>query len=418
MSRLKNLWKRRRGTLLGVAVALAGTITYGGLRIARSAPDVPNAMVKQGEFVDYVQIQGQASASKSVTITAPYEAGDLQIIQLAANGSQVKKGQVVVQFDPTTLKQSLAQDESSLKSANAEIEQAKAQAKLTEEKDLTDLMTARYDVQSAKLDASKQEIVSKIEGAEANLTLSDKEQKLKEAEAKLKSDQESDAATVQSKEQEREQAQYQVAQAERSLAELTLRAPIDGMVTLLSNWRASGPFGGAMPFKQGDRAWSGAAIAELPDLSTMQITGRVDETQRGRVTTGQTATVHLDAIPDKDFTARVAHISEIASTDYSGGWPFPRNFSIDFTLANPDARLRPGMSAHIRIAVDRVPNGIIIPAEAVFHKSGESVAYVLEGSKYLERQIEVDRRSGDQILIAKGLNAGERVALRDPTAAE
>jgi RND family efflux transporter MFP subunit len=418
MSRLKNLWKRRKGAVLSVAAVLAGTIAYGGFRIVRSAPNIPSAMVKQGEFVDYVQIQGQASAKKSVTIAAPYEAGDLQIIQLAGNGTQVKKGRVVVQFDPTTLKQSLAQDESSLKSADADIKQSGAQAKLKEEQDLTDVMKARYNVQSARLDASKQEIVSKIAGAEAELALSDAEQKLTEAEAKLKSDQQSDAADIESKKQEREQAQYQVAQTERSLAELTLRAPIDGMVTLLSNWRAAGPFGNAMPFKQGDRAWSGAAIAELPDLSTMEITGRLDETQRGRVATGQTAAVHLDAIPDKDFTARVSHISEIASTDYSAGWPFPRNFSIDFALVNSDPRLRPGMSANIRIAVDRVPNGITVPAEAVFHKSGESVAYVLDGSKFEERIVEVDRRSGDEVLIAKGLKGGERVALRDPTATQ
>lgn len=171
-----------------------------------------------------------------------------------------------------------------------------------------------------------------------------------------------------------------------------------------------------MPFKAGDRAWEGAAIAELPDLSTMEISGRIDETQRGRVQVGQTATIKVDAIPDKEFTAKVASISEIASMDFSGGWPFPRNFTIKFTLANSDTRLRPGMSANARIAVDKVPSGIIIPAEAMFRKSGQSVAYVIRGSKFEERPIEVARRSGDQLLIAKGLQAGERVALRDPTA--
>jgi HlyD family secretion protein len=416
MGRMKNLWKARRKIVLTAIVILAGSIAFGGYRIARPAPNIPSALVQRGEFVDYVSIQAQASAKKSVTITAPYEAGDLQIIKLAANGSQVKKGDMVVQFDPTTLKQTLAEDQSSLKSADAQIQQSKAQAKLKEEQDLTNVMKARYDVQSAKLDASKAEIVSKIDGAEADLKLSDTEQKLKEMEAKLKSDQDSDAADIQSQQQKRDQAVYQVQQTERSLSMLTLRAPSDGMLTLMTNWRAAGPFGNGMPFKQGDQAWSGAAIAELPDLATMQITGRIDETQRGRVSVGQTATVRVDAIPDKEFTARVRRISEIASTDFSGGWPFPRNFSIDFTLANPDPRLRPGMSANVRIAVDRVPNGIIIPAEALFHREGQGVVYVLHGSRYEERVVQADRRSGDQILVAEGVEPGERVALRDPTA--
>ncbi|MFZ0638893.1 MAG: efflux RND transporter periplasmic adaptor subunit [Candidatus Acidiferrales bacterium] len=414
MSKLGDLWRKRKFGVLGVAVLLGGSITYGGYRFTRPALDIPSALVQRADFVDYVQVHGQVSARKSVTIAAPYEAGDLQIIKLAKNGSQVKKGDVVVQFDATTTKQDLAQDQSALKSAEAEIKQSQAQARLKEEQDLTDVMKARYDLQSAKLDASKQEILSKIDGAEANLKVADAKQKVSDTEMKLKTDQESDAADVESKRQKSQQQAYALQQAERSLAALTLRAPTDGMVTLQSNWRASGPMGNPQPFRQGDRAWAGAAIAELPDLATLQITGRIDETQRGRVQLGQTASVRADAIPDKEFTARVAQISTIASMDFSGGWPFPRNFSMDFSLQKTDPRLRPGMSANVRIAVDRVAEGIVVPAEAVFQKSGQSVAYVLHGSRFDERPIEVARRSGDQVLVAKGLQAGERVALRDP----
>lgn len=413
---VRNSSKRRKTAVFASAAVFAASSILVGCRIARSAPSIPSALVERGDFVDYVPIRGQASARKSVTIAAPYEAGDLQIIKLAASGIQVKKGDIVVQFDTTAIEQTLAQDQSALKTADAQIQQSKAQAKLKEEQDLTDVMKARYDVQSAKLDASKEEIESKIDGAEANLKLADTEEKLKQVEQTLKSDQTSDAADIQSQEQKRDQAVYQVRQAERSLSMLTLRAPIDGMVTLLTNWRASGPFAGGMPFKQGDRAWSGAAIAELPDLATMQITGRVDETERGRVEVGQTATVRIDAIPDTEFSADVMRISEIASTDFSAGWPFPRNFSIDFALTKPDSRLRTGMTADLRIVVDRVANGIIIPTDALFHKEGESVAYVLHGAKFEERIIHADRRSGDQVLVAEGLEPGERVALTDPTA--
>lgn len=417
MGKLGNPWQRWKGGLLGIAAILAGSLFYGGYRYSRSAVNIPSALVQRSDFVDYVQIHGQVSTGKSVTIAAPYEAGDLQIVKLAKNGAQVKRGDVVVQFDATTTEQNLAQDESALKSAEEQIKQSQAQARLKEEQDLTDVLKARYDVQSAQLDASKQEILSKIDGAEANLKLEDAKQKLTDAEAKLKTDQESDAADVEDQRHKSEQQAYAVKQAERSLAALTLRAPIDGMVTLQSNWRASGPMGNPVPFREGDRAWAGAAIAQLPDLSTTDITGRVDETQRGRIQLGQTASVRVDAIPDKEFTATVASISTIASMDFTSGWPFPRNFSMDFSLAKTDPRLRPGMSANIRIAVDRVAQGIVVPAEAVFQKSGESVAYVLHGSGFTERSVEVGKRSGDQILIAKGLQPGERVALRDPTVA-
>src|SRR2546429_378267 len=112
--------------------------------------------------------------------------GDLQIMKLAANGAKVKKGDVLVEFDNTTVKQKLAQDQSALKSADAEIQQSRAAARLKEEKDLTDVMTADYDVRKTRMDASKQEILSVIEGEQAKLKVADAEEKLKEAEAKLK----------------------------------------------------------------------------------------------------------------------------------------------------------------------------------------------------------------------------------------
>lgn len=416
MRKPANLWRRRKGGVLSIAAILVGSLTYSGYRFTRSAPNFPSALVQCTEFVDYVQVRGQVSARKSVIIAAPYAAGDLQIIRLVRNGSQVKKGDVLAQFDPTSKAQSLAQDQSALKSAAAEITQSQAQAHLKEEQDLTDVLKARYDLQSAKLDASKQEILSKIDGAEANLKVEDAQQKLADAEAKLKTDQESDAADVEAKKQKRDQQAYAVQQDQRSLAALTLRAPLNGLVTLLSNWRAAGPMSNGQAFRQGDRAWPGAALIELPDLSTMEITGRIDETERGQVQNGQTATIRVDAIPDRDFAAKVADISTIASMDFTGGWPYPRNFTMDFSLANTDPRLRPGMSANIRIAVDAVANGIVVPAQAVFEKSGDSVAYVLHGTRYVQQAVEIERRSGDQALIAKGLQPGERVALRDPTA--
>jgi HlyD family secretion protein len=416
MNNLRNLSKRKRGAILALTLLVAGFLLFGAFRLAKAVPDVPNALVQRGEFVDYVQVRGEVKAVTSVTIAAPFEAGELQILKIASNGQQVKKGDAVVEFDTTTLKQSLAQDQSAWKSADAEIQQSRAQARIKEEQDLTDVMKARYDVEAAKLDASKQEILSKIDGEEAELKLADAEQKLKEVEAKLKADQSSDAADTQSKEQKRDKSLYQVQRSDRSLHVLALKAPIDGMVTLDTNWRASSMFGNGAPFKAGDRAWPGAAIAELPDLSSLNITVRIDEAERGRIQVGQSVSVRIDAVPDRDFTGRVSEISTIASIDFSSGWPFTKNFSMTITLDNSDPRLRPGMSTNVRVATDRIPNAIMIPAGALFHKEGQSVAYVLHGSKFDERRIEVERRSGDQLLISKGLQPGERIALQDPTA--
>jgi len=399
-------WKPGKRALTGAAALVLCGLIFGAFRLASPAVKIPTAEVKRKEFVDYLEIRGEVKALRSVVITAPYSAGDLQIMKLAENGAKVKKGDVLVEFDNTTVKQKLAQDQS------AEIQQSRAAARLKEEKDLTDVMTADYDVRKARMDTSKQEILSVIEGEQAKLKLADAEQKPKEAEAKLKADRSSAASDVASKQQKRDQAAFQVRQDERILASLALIAPLDGVVALQNHWQ---PQGGPTPFKPGDRAWPGAGIAQLPDPSTLKISARIEEAERGQLKMGQSATIRVDAVPDGSFSGGIDTISPTASLDFNAGWPVPRNFSVELALANGDARLAPGMGAVVRVAVGRVADGIVIPSSAIFRKAGRTVAYVRRGTKFEETPVEVSRRSGDEALIAKGLRPGEQLALKDPT---
>jgi HlyD family secretion protein len=412
--KMGKLWSQRKAMLIGIMLIAGCGVVLGAVRLTHRAPAIPTYEVKRGEFLDLLQFRGEVKALKSVTISAPAEAGDLQIIKLSAEGAAVKPGDIVVQFDQTKTEQDLAQYRSTLKSAEATIDQARAQAKLAEEEDKTAVIKAQFDVESAKLEASKQEIVSKIEGEEAKLKLLDAEQKLREAQAKQKSDVDLNKATIESAQQASHKAQFDVQRAERSLAQMTLRAPATGNISILQHWTA----GNMMPYRTGDKAWPGAAIAELPDPATLRITARVDETERGRLASKQPVTVQLNAIPDRQFTGRIDRISEIASLDFSGGWPITRNFTLEILLDQSDSRFKPGITGQVTAVVDRIPDAISIPAQALFQRSGRNVAYVWRGSQFEERTVEIGRRTGDKVLIARGLTTGEQVALRDPVSKE
>jgi multidrug efflux pump subunit AcrA (membrane-fusion protein) len=143
----------------------------------------------------------------------------------------------------------------------------------------------------------------------------------------------------------------------------------------------------------------------------------VEEAERGQLKVGQTTEVRVDAVPDRSLEGKVDAISPTASLDFNGGWPIPRNFSVDVTLSQSDPRLTPGMGATVRVAVAKIPDGIVIPASAVFRKAGRNVAYVQRGSKFEETPVEVSRRNTEEVLLAKGLQSGERIALKDPTLA-
>jgi len=217
-----------------------------------------------------------------------------------------------------------------------------------------------------------------------------------------------------SKVQLRDRAAYQVKQDEIGLEALTLRAPLDGTFTELMHWEPMGE----VAYKPGDRVWPGAGLAELPDNSTLRVSARVEEAERGRMKIGQPVTLRLDAIPDRALQGRIDEISPTASTDFTAGWPFPRNFSLGVSITDKDNRISSGMSATARVAVDSVSDAVVIPLGAVFRKSGRSVAFVLHGSKFVETTIEVVRRNADEAMIAKGISPGDRVALREPSEAE
>ncbi|HEY5027118.1 MAG TPA: HlyD family efflux transporter periplasmic adaptor subunit [Candidatus Angelobacter sp.] len=415
MALIRFLQRRKGLTALTIAAFLV--VAMGAVALHRgSAPNIPTAEVKRGEFVDYVQVRGEIKALQSVQLTAPSIAGDLQIVKLTPTGTQVKAGDVVVQFDTSVLQRTLDQQRSVLKSAEADIEHSRAENRLTSEQHATDVLQGRYDVDRAKLDTSQQEILSEIDGAKTRLKLTDAQQKFKELEQKDRSTKASGDAEIDSKKLKRDKALFDVRVTERQLASLTKRAPADGMVTIMPNFRARNwTTGGSTPdFKEGDRAWTGAVVAELPDLKVVRASARVDESDRGRLNAAQTATVRIDAIADKEFPASVAEISPLAKLDYSS-WPFTKNFDIAIQILDSDPRIRPGMSASGRIAVEKIANGLLLAPEAVFEKNGGSVAYVLKGSKFEERQVQVTRRSNATLLIGSGLQAGDKVALKDPT---
>jgi HlyD family secretion protein len=405
---------RHKTAVVITGLFAASVVLFGMVRYTHHAPPVATYQVKRGEFLDVLQFRGELKAMKSVTISAPSDAGMLQILKVVADGTQVRKGDVVVQFDPSKTKQDLAQDQVALKSSQADIDEARAQGLLTEEQDKTAVMKARYDVEAAKLDASQQEILSQIDGAEANLKLADAKQALQQAEDKLKSDQMSDRATIEDKKDASNKAGYDAQQAAHALNATTLAAPSDGTIRLLSVWHEAGEG----PFKAGEQVWPGAPIAELPDASSLRITARVDETERGRLAVNQPVTAQLDAIADRQFTGKIEKISTIATSDFSAGWPIPRNFNLQIALEQADPRLKPGMTVQVTVIVDRVPDSITIPAQASFLKSGQTVVYVWDGSKFQERAIHVERRSRDRVLVSSGLRSGDLIALADPSVAE
>ena len=416
MKRLKAVLRRPRNVVVLVVMTIA-VIGAGAFAVRGSArPDLPTTEVKKGEFVDTLEIRGDIRPLRSIVLTSPMQSGDLQIVKLAKNGSTVKAGDVVVQFDGSLLKKTIQEKQTELRQADAEIEQARAQGKITEEQNSTALMKARYDIERAKLDVNKGDTVSRIDNEKAKLALADAEYKLRELEEKIKSDRTSAEADVAARQRKREKATADLQRAERGLQSLELRAPAAGLVNILPNFRAASTWGSEQEFREGDRAWPGASILELPDLSSVHLEARLDESDRGRLQAGQDAIVRIEAIPGREFKARINDISVLAKIDFTSGWPPPKNFNLNLVLIDVDPKIRPGMTAVARIATERIPDVVLVPSEAIFQRDGAPNVYRLVGSEFVPTRVEVKRRGREQTILSSGVELGDRIATRRPAA--
>jgi multidrug resistance efflux pump len=403
-------WPRRKALLVTGAIIVAGAtvVTLGG-RGTNAAPDIETAEVKLGDFIDTLSFRGEMKALRSVTIVAPSRTGDLQIVKLARNGSLVKQNDIVVQFDTTKVEQTLLEKRTALRQAAAEIERARAQQQLTKESIHTEQLQGSYDVERAKLDVSTRDVISQYDLKKAEVALGDAQQRVREVDARVGANDAGAHADLSALFHKRDKAAMDVDEAERNFKALTVRAPVDGLFTVQTTWRGSS---GEGEFREGDKPWSGAIIAEIPDPSGSYVLARVDETDRGRLATKMSAIVTSDSLPGVEIPAHLTSFSTLARPDYSS-WPPPRNFDVVIDLDRPDPRLKPGMTTAVRVAIDRLPNTLLIPGRALSQIEGQPAVFVVNARGVERRPVVVARRGQREVAIAKGLQAGERVAIGD-----
>ena len=250
--------RRTRGWIsLSVVVlvaGLAGLETY-RLRGVTAATTLPMAPARKGDFAVIVRCRGELKARRSRQLVAPVNVPDLRIVWQAPPASAVKAGDVVLRFDPSSARQQLLEKEAALRQAQATLDQANAQARTTAEQDKLDLANSRYSVEKAKLEASKQEIVSALDGEKnkIDLALAQEDLKVKEAAARLHAA--SDAAKIASAARNRDHAQADVDLTKKRLSQMDLTAPLSGIVIYMPNH--SQGWMNSKPFQVGDQVWGG-----------------------------------------------------------------------------------------------------------------------------------------------------------------
>jgi multidrug efflux pump subunit AcrA (membrane-fusion protein) len=401
---------RRRSAVIWTVVLL-GAVGGGYAAYRYSALDapveVPVAKVRKGQFVISVKTRGEIRSTHSEIISAP-QVPDPRITKLAESGK----------FDAAQQEQTYLERNTTVRTVDSQIVQTKASHRITDEMDSMNLMTAQFNLERAKLEASKAEVVSEIEGAKSRIDVGISEGELGQVKTTVKAHNVSQEADLERLGQQREKTVRDVDRAKGYLSKMVLRAPNDGIFNVLPNFRTQGSWGQSPPpFKEGDRAWTGAGIAEIPDLSEMRLDLKLEEVDRGKLRIGMPIRIRVDAIPEREFEAELDWISPIAAVVWRGMGLTEKTFPARGTLKKVDPRLRPGMSASAEILIESEASALLIPSRASFSSKGVPSVYLQRGQEFVVRQIQVGKRNDTDIIVTGGLKEGDLVALENPAEA-
>jgi multidrug efflux pump subunit AcrA (membrane-fusion protein) len=412
---------RRAITWAVVAVILCAVVgVVAAVRRATPAAtkdDIPTRRVQRGNLDMRVYVTGELRASHSEMLTAPpIGGGALQITHLLHTGTAVKKGDLVIEFDPSEQQYKLDQNRSELMQADQEITKARADAAVVAAEDKVKLLKARFDVRRAELDVQKNELVSTIDARKNDLALEQAKRVLAELEQDVKSRSASNQATISLAEEKRNKAKLAMDQAQDNINKMRVMAPIDGLVALEKN-EGDGIFftGMSIPeYHEGDQVQPGNTVCQVIDPKGMELVAKVGELERNNVKQGQSVDIQLDALPRSTFHGTV---KTVGGNNTRRFWEDDSSskFEVSIALATTDAQMRPGLTARVFINGDPQKNVIYAPRQALFVKDNKRVAYVRNGNNFEPREVKILAQNESRAAI-EGISPGTEIALVDPTA--
>jgi HlyD family secretion protein len=320
--------------VLGAAAALSVQRSRGqGIEVRTEA-------IERRDLVAIVTASGNIRARRTVDISSDVSARVAAL--LVEEGDDVRQGQTLLRLEPDQYESSVLRSEASL--AQSEAQRAQQEANLIRtRRDLDRLLELRS---RDSLLVSRQQVDdtrTNVEVAEA--TLSSAEHGVAQANAALR-------------------------EARDQLAKTIFTAPIDGKITRLNVEQGETVIIGTMNNP-------GSLVLTISDLSLIEAVVQVDETDVSRISLGDSASIRIDAFPNRGFVGRVSRIGNsaiAAPSQQTSGQQAAIDFEVVLTLDPTDVPLRPDLSATADIIVETRPDALAVPiiAMTVREEGGDS----------------------------------------------
>jgi RND family efflux transporter MFP subunit len=390
--------------IVGVCFAMLGAT-----RLLGPSPSVPTLRVESAPFRVRVTAEGNLSAVRDTPLTAPIKPQiPFTLSWLVDDGTVVAEGEVVARFDSSQLEKDREDGLSDQRISDHLIDSAETSREANIGKLERDADVAGEELEVAReFQSTDHEVYSKIEIVESQIDTELAETRAEHARRSRSIQDELSQTEIQLLSIERRKADIKVEQADEGLAALEVRAPHGGIVMLERDWQGN-------PVRVGDMVWPGRPLAKIPDLGEMQAEVYVLEADAGDLAAGQAATVWLEAFPD------VAHPAAIEKVDPMAGRRNRRvpvqYFRTILALDQTDTEtMKPGARVRAEITIADLAEAITVPRQAVCNVDGSAVVYRWSRRGFEPVEVELGPTALGRVVIATGLSAGDRIALRDPT---
>jgi HlyD family secretion protein len=307
-------------------------------------------------FVRRLILTGQVTAGSAASITAPRtEQWLVQIKWLERDGTPVKAGQRVVEFDSSAFLSGLEDKHLAVLRARRESEQEQATVAAYLAERTFEGEKSRIAVEKAQIDAAvPEELLSRRESQERQLKLEKARLELTKAMDQLAAARTSGEARMAVRRIAVETAEREVHAAEEAIANLVVTSPRDGIFHVQENPQED------RKLQTGDAVWTGLAVAEIPEPTSLRVEAMLVDVDDGLVGAGMLATCTLDAFPERTYPATVQAVSPVA---HEPAWGSQRRaFRVNVALTSVDVeRMRVGMSVKVEVEVDRRPAALLAP---------------------------------------------------------
>lgn len=404
--------KLRTLILWGIsATVLFAAIVAGSALIGRSGPTVPTLEVHAEPFRARVTADGNLEAVQSTPLTAPMKPQmPFTLSWLVEDGALVGADEVVARFDASQLEKDREDGLSDQRISDHRIGSAETAREVSVGKLDRDAEVAGQELEVARQFQSTDHLVySKMEIAESQIDTELAETRAEHAHESQDIVDQLSATEIELLAIERRKADIKVQQADEGLSALEVLSPHGGIVMLDRDWRGN-------PVRVGDTVWPGRPLAKIPDLTEMQAEVFVLEADAGDLESGQSATVWLESDPENPHPATLKSIDPMAGR---------RNrrvpvqyFRTILDLEHTDVEsMKPGSRIHAEITIADLDTAITVPRQAICNLEGAMVVYRWSRGTFEVTEVVLGPTAFGRVVVVSGLENGDRIALRDPTAA-